>query len=253
MASATFPAHLKATISRVIDIAKLKAKYKSFESKRQLRAQHDIFLADDRVVTMLPETLGKVFYKGGEKRPIPVELAGNSKGRTKAERDSFGFKKSKPKIEGKPSGPANIGTDQTIARSIEQALGSALVHLAPSVTTAVKVAHTGMSAANVAENVEAVIHGMVDKYVPQKWKNVRAIHIKGPNTAALPVWQTEELWVDEGDVLDEEWQPSEEQKARIEAKKAERGSKRKLLAAGEAELRDEGDVIKVVRKKRKSV
>lgn len=57
-----------------------------------------------------------------------------------------------------------------------------------------------------------VVSGMVDKFITKKWRNLRAIHIKGPNTMALPVWLAEELWVDEADVLEEE-----EAKRRLEA------------------------------------
>lgn len=230
VASDAFPAHLRPCISRVIGISKLKAKYKSFESRRQLHAQHDIFLADDRIVTMLPEVLGKVFYKTGEKRPVPVELAGNKKGREKTEKDSLGMKKKKQGGDNGNKAALNAGTPETVSREIEKAINSALVHLSPSVTTAVKVAHSGMSADAVRENVQAVCNGLVDKFVPQGWRNVRSIHIKGPNSVALPVWLASELWVGEEDVLDEAWKPT----VTAEEKKALKASKRKLLTAGDA-------------------
>lgn len=59
-----------------------------------------------------------------------------------------------------------------------------------------------------------VVSGMVEKFITKKWKNLRALHIKGPSTMALPVWLAEELWVDEADVLEEE-----EAKRRLEAGK----------------------------------
>lgn len=55
----------------------------------------------------------------------------------------------------------------------------------------------------VAANVEAVVNGMVEKFVSKGWRNVRSVHIKGPNTLALPIWLAEELWVEETDVLEE--------------------------------------------------
>ncbi|EGP90681.1 uncharacterized protein MYCGRDRAFT_103105, partial [Zymoseptoria tritici IPO323] len=67
-----FPADVADKVKRVIGMEKLKAKYKSYESKRQLFGEYDVFLADDRIITYLPGVLGKVFYKGGSKRPIPV-------------------------------------------------------------------------------------------------------------------------------------------------------------------------------------
>ena len=71
----TFPdKDLQKHIKRIIGIKKLKERYKSYESRRQLLAEHDVFLADDRAITLLPKILGKVFYSSTTKRPIPVDL-----------------------------------------------------------------------------------------------------------------------------------------------------------------------------------
>ena len=72
---------------------------------------------------------------------------------------------------------------------------------------------------------------LVEKYVPQKWNNVRSIHIKGPNTAALPIWLAEELWEDENDILDEA-------PVAIERSK---GKKRKRGALVDAAAQDDGE------------
>jgi ribosome biogenesis protein UTP30 len=61
-----------------------------------------------------------------------------------------------------------------------------------------------MEPGELAQNIEAVVTGMVEKFIPQGWRNLKAIHVKGPNTMALPVWATEELWLEEGDVLEAE-------------------------------------------------
>jgi ribosome biogenesis protein UTP30 len=68
-------------------------------------------------------------------------------------------------------------------------------------------------------NVEAVVNGLIEKFVPQQWRNVRAVHIKGPNTAALPIWLTEELWAEETQVLEQQ-----EQSALTDGKKRKRGA-----------------------------
>lgn len=85
---------------------------------------------------------------------------------------------------------------------------------------------------------------MVEKFVTKKWRNVRAIHIKGPNTMALPVWLAEELWVDQADVLEEE-----EAKQRIEAGKQK--GKRKKREGGEKVL--EGESKQKKQKKEKLI
>ncbi|KAF1823525.1 ribosomal protein L1 [Dissoconium aciculare CBS 342.82] len=225
VADPSFPVEVSQRIQRVIDVKKLKAKYKPFEARRQLFGEYDVFLADDRVITLLPKILGKVFYKSGSKRPIPISLEGrrqntDEQGNKRRKLSEGGTKVIKDEVK-----PA------TIAHDIERTLHSALVHLAPSTTTAVKVGIASMEAEHVQENIEAVVHDMVERYVPQKWRNLRAVHIKGPNTAALPIWLAEELWEDEQDVL-EEATPAKESR-----KKRTRGA----LEAGDA---DEG-VIEV--------
>ena len=50
-------------ISRVVGIEKLKGKYKPFEARRQLLRENGLFLADERVVPLLPKLLGKMFFE----------------------------------------------------------------------------------------------------------------------------------------------------------------------------------------------
>ena len=50
-------------ISRVVGIEKLKGKFKPFEARRMLLKENDLFLADERVVPLLPGLLGKKFFE----------------------------------------------------------------------------------------------------------------------------------------------------------------------------------------------
>ena len=205
IAEPSFPLDLAKRIGRVIGLGKLRKKFKSFEEKRMLLGEYDIFLADDRVITSLPQALGKVFYKTGAKRPIPVVLEGK-----RQPLDEQGNKRRKlseggTKVIKAESQPADM------AREIMRAMSSALVHLVPSTTTAVKVGLASMTPVQIQENIETVTQALVEKYVPQQWPNVRSIHIKGHETAALPIYLTEELWADEKDVL-EEAPPAKESK-----------------------------------------
>lgn len=197
IADESFPLELGKRVSRVIGITKLKAKYKSFEARRQLFDEYDVFLADDRVITYLPAALGKVFYKSGSKRPIPVTLEGK-----RQNIDEKGNKRRKLAEGGSKVTKSDVKASD-IAHQIERTLSSTLVHLAPSTTTAVKVGTQAMEPKQLQENIEQVVDTLVERYVPQKWQNVRSVHIKGPNTVALPIWMTTELWEDEKDVLDE--------------------------------------------------
>jgi ribosome biogenesis protein UTP30 len=210
--SPAFPQPLGARITRVIDFSKLKTKYKQYEAQRQLRDSHDLFLADDRIITRLPGVLGKTFYKATHTRPIPVSLQATA-----------------PRTDGKriarAKGGPKAGSAKEIAHEIEKAIQATLVHLSPSTSTAVRVGYASWTAEQIADNVAAVVTALVEKSVPQKWRGVKSLHIKGPNTMALPIWLADELWVDAGDVIDEE--------VAQKAIEANMGKKRKAILGGE--------------------
>ncbi|KAL7900484.1 ribosomal protein L1p/L10e family domain-containing protein [Trichoderma sp. SZMC 28014] len=190
VAADEFPAELRKKITRVIDVTKLKAKYGQYEAQRKLFAEHDVFLGDDRIINRLPKILGKTFYKTTLKRPVPVVL--------KPKARKVDGKRTKPQ---KKEGEINAATPAEIAKEIEKALGSALVSLSPTTNTAVRVGFSDWTPEQIAANVEAVATAMVEKWVPQQWRNVKSIYIKGAETAALPIWMTDELWLDDKDVI----------------------------------------------------
>ncbi|KAL7800266.1 ribosomal protein L1p/L10e family domain-containing protein [Trichoderma ceciliae] len=219
VASDEFPAELRKKVTRVIDTTKLKAKYSQYEAQRKLFSEHDVFLGDDRIINRLPKILGKTFYKSTLKRPIPVVL--------KPKARKVDGKKTKPQ---KKEGQVNAGTAAEIANEVEKALGSALVSLSPTTNTAVRVGFSHWTPQQLAANVDAVASAVVEKWVPQQWRNVKSIYIKGPETAALPVWLTDELWLDEKDVIAD---AEGEAKALRAAEKANIGKKRKTVDSTE--------------------
>lgn len=196
IAHPSFPKALSQRINKVISVDKLEKKYHSFESKRQLYDSYDLFLADDRIITYLAKILGKTFYKKTQKRPIPVHLeASKPKARKNAALPS-----TKPQKEA--SRPTNIASPSLLAKEIERTLSTAQVHLTPSVTTAVKVGLASFTPEQVAANVEAVVASLTDKLIA--WRNVKSIHVKGSETMALPIWLADELWMDEGMILEDD-------------------------------------------------
>lgn len=230
VAAPAFPAHLRNRIARVIDMGKLKAKFKSFEQKRQLAAEYDVVLADDRIVTFLPDLLGKPFYKASAKRPVPVCLTGKEKHTTLPEG------KRRPKDT-----PKLVGGVAEIARDIEAALNAALVHLSPSTSTAIKIGFASWTPEKLGQNIEALVPALVERCVPKKWNNVKSVHIKGPETAALPIYMSEELWVDEGDVRDEKYvAPVKESKKKL------RGGNKRPLLEGAKTAEEGGEAEKAV-------
>ncbi|PYH92210.1 ribosomal protein L1 [Aspergillus ellipticus CBS 707.79] len=217
VADPAFPQHLTSRIDKVIGYSKLKDRYKSFESRRQLLAEHDVFLADDRIIMRLVNTLGKVFYKSS-KRPIPVRIA---------EIEKVDGKKVKkdPKTKNKDDDSA-FATPAIVAKEIEKALNCAPVHLAPATTAAIRVGSSKFTARQLDENVDAVVQGLTEKFITKGWRNIKALHIKGANTMAMPIWLASELWVEDADVVEE---------GAEDAKALEGSKKRKQSGGGEEE------------------
>ena len=223
IAHPSFPKELSKRVTRVIDIKKLDKKYHSYESKRQLRDSYDLFLADDRIITYLAKILGKTFYTTTPKRPIPVHLEAY---KDKAEKKkNAALPSTKPKKNSPKS--TSLSKPEEAAHEIERTLSMTQVNLAPSATTSIRVGLSSQTSDQVAENIEAVVSGMTEKHVPRQWRGVKAIHVKGPNTMALPVWLADELWEDEKDVLED----LEAEEARLKA--LQKGKRKRQLVEGE--------------------
>ncbi|CAJ2514024.1 Uu.00g021430.m01.CDS01 [Anthostomella pinea] len=219
VASDDFPAEWRKRVTRVIDIAKLKSKYKAYEAQRKLFSEHDIFLGDSRIITRLPNIMGKTFYKTTAKRPIPIEI-----------------QERVPKVDGKrvkranAAGAINACTAPQLCGEIERAVGAALVNLSPTTNTAIRVGHTGLTAEQSAANINAAARVLVEKFCPGKWKNVRSIYVKGNETVALPIYQTDELWLDEQkDIVADGSEEAKALEAKASGEKANVGKKRKSL------------------------
>ncbi|KAK3307208.1 ribosomal protein L1p/L10e family-domain-containing protein [Chaetomium strumarium] len=239
-----FPEDLRTKIGRVIDISHLRAKFKTFEAQRKLFSEHDVFLADDRIINRLPKALGKTFYKSTVKRPIPVVLMAQ---RAKIDGKRVPAPKGK-KTKRDPAENVNARPIPEIVSEVQKAIGAALVHLSPSTNTAVKVGYASWEPEKLAANIETLVRELVERFVPKKWQNVRNIYIKGPETAALPVYQTDELWLDESKVVPDGQQPP----SALPGKHREKpniGKKRKLLDA-EPEPAAEEAVTEEGRKKK---
>ena len=184
VADATFPSSLSTRITRIIGLSKLLARYKSYEQRRQLLAEHDIFLADDRIVSRLPKVLGKVFYKGTAKRPIPINIAPKDSNREKS--------KKVPKEERE----AAVASPTVVAKEIEKALACVPVTLSPGYNIAVRVGLESFTPEQLQDNVTAAADATIQKHVVSGWKNVKSIHIKSPTSLALPVWLADDLWAE---------------------------------------------------------
>jgi ribosome biogenesis protein UTP30 len=211
-----------------------------------LFAEHDVFLADDRIAMRLVQTLGKIFYKSS-KRPIPIRIAEIEKV------DGKRVKKDTKKINSssKEEKHASFASPLIVAKEIERTLNCASVQLAPSTTAAVRVGSSKFTAEQLSENIAAVVNGLTDKFVAKGWRNIKALHIKGANTMALPIWLADELWVEDANVLEAapETEAIKDSKKRKSAEDGKLLEEKKTKKTKSAE--DEEEVAAVAARKEK--
>ena len=215
VADPSFPPHLSSRIDKIIGFSKLKARYHSFEAKRQLRDEFDIFLADDRIATRLVGELGKTFYKGSTKRPIPVNLAQTNKDENGKRVKATLPRKTNPKDDK----AALVASPKIVAAEIERAMDCVPVSLKPGTNVSVRIGLASFTPAQLSDNMKAVAEAIIEKHVVKGWRNVKSILVKSPTSTALPIWLADDMWVDEERIIKEEL-------VKAEAEKKERKRKR---------------------------
>ena len=194
VADPSFPTSLSSRIIKIIGFTKLKARYKTFETRRQLLADHDIFLADDRIVNRLPTTLGKVFYKGTAKRPIPINIASQNKV------DGKKVKSARSELKSKDGKTATFGSVEAVAKEIGRAIDSVPVNVKPGTLVATRVGLASFTPQQLSDNVQVVVSKIIEKHVVKGWRNVKGVYIKSPSSMAIPIWLADELWADTDNV-----------------------------------------------------
>ncbi|CAL5218961.1 g714 [Coccomyxa viridis] len=141
-----------AKVAKVIGLSKLKSKYESHEAKRNLCAQYDLFIADDRIIPSLPKLIGKKFFQK-KKQPIPVDL-----------------------------------TAKDWAGQVRKATEATYMFHTGGTSLSIRAARSSFTAEDCAENVAAVIEGAL-QHIPRKWSNVQALYLRTAESAALPIYQ----------------------------------------------------------------
>ncbi|OSX57194.1 hypothetical protein POSPLADRAFT_1061894 [Postia placenta MAD-698-R-SB12] len=138
-------------ISRVVGITKLKGKFKPFEARRLLLKENGLFLADERVIPLLPGLLGKKFFEA-KKQPIPVSL-----------------------------------TKKDLKGELERAISSTYFHQNQGTCTSVKIGALSQTPAQILDNLKMALPAIV-KNIKGEWDNIQSIHIKTNSSASLPIW-----------------------------------------------------------------
>ncbi|KAI4789688.1 hypothetical protein KUCAC02_035094 [Chaenocephalus aceratus] len=139
-------------ITEVIPYKVLRTEYKPHEAKRRLLSNFDMFLSDDRVRRLLPSHLGKHFYQR-KREPLCVNMLSK-----------------------------NLARD--ISRVVQ---GSYLKVTNKGSCCMARIAHAGMTADEVTENVEAAFQTVSTK-LRTKGPVIKLVHIKTQMSVALPLY-----------------------------------------------------------------
>ncbi|KAF7373440.1 hypothetical protein MSAN_00553700 [Mycena sanguinolenta] len=141
-------------ISRVVGVEKLKGKFKPYEARRVLLKENGLFLADERVVPLLPRLLGVKWFEA-KKQPIPVCL-----------------------------------TRKALKGELERAVSSTYMNQNQGTCTSIKIASATHTPAQILENLRLAIPAVVGS-IKGGWDNVKSLLVKSNNSAGLPVWTAE--------------------------------------------------------------
>uniref|UniRef100_A0A7S3GEC6 Ribosomal L1 domain-containing protein 1 n=1 Tax=Palpitomonas bilix TaxID=652834 RepID=A0A7S3GEC6_9EUKA len=138
-------------IKKVVGVQKLREKYKAYEQKRALCSDFDFFLADDRVLPLLPRLIGKTFYDK-KKYPIAVDMK-----------------------------------KKDLAKELTRALEATYFHINNGNCSVVKAGRTVQTVEEVVANIDAIVSNL-KRVVPEGWDNVQSLHIKTPESVSLPIY-----------------------------------------------------------------
>ncbi|KAK7029776.1 ribosomal protein L1p/L10e family-domain-containing protein [Favolaschia claudopus] len=190
-------------ISRVVDISKLKGKFKAYEARRMLLKENGLFLADERVIPLLPRLLGVKWFEA-KKQPIPVCL-----------------------------------TRKDLKSELERAISSTYMNQNQGTCTAIKISPTSHTPSQVLDNIKSALPAIV-KNIKGEWDNVQSILLKTNTSAGLPIWSCDLgaerfMAVDEDEGSEMEGVIEEEEKT---AKKG-KGKKRAAVVEEEEEVPEE--------------
>ena len=139
-------------VNKSYSVKELRQEFKQYKDKRDLLSEFDLFLADDRIIPLLPQLLGVKFFKK-KKHPAPISF-----------------------------------TKGNLAKQLEANRDSTFMHLTGS-QLLVKIGKTDMKKSQIIENIMAALPAIVDK-IPKKWKGVQGVFLKTTSSIALPIYSS---------------------------------------------------------------
>lgn len=173
-------------IHKVMGVSKLAKEYKQFEAKRQLSHQFQLFLADKRVLELLPSMLGKSFFQK-KKLPLAIDLKryiNNTSvnkvielnGQDEASVDAESVME-KEKVE-------------ALRAEVDRLLKCSSFYLTQATSHSLRIGHCDMSENELADNIEMALEG-ISKVLPYGgWLNIQSVHVKTSDSIALPLYNS---------------------------------------------------------------
>ncbi|KPV73382.1 uncharacterized protein RHOBADRAFT_48785 [Rhodotorula graminis WP1] len=195
-------------ITRVVGLDKLRTKHKTFEAKRQLLKEGELFLVDDRVTVEVGKCLGKM-WRDAKKQPIPVALQ-----------------------------------RKDLKAELERAVASTYLNVTTGTSLSVKIGSTSQhSAAELGANLRAVLPYIATRIpaAPSTFANVQSLHLKSSTSVSLPIYNAS--LSTRFDAVPETAEAADERK-KAEDKKADEKRKRDERDAAKEKRRLERAVTK---------
>ncbi|GAA6013075.1 hypothetical protein JCM10207_006163 [Rhodosporidiobolus poonsookiae] len=180
-------------INRVVGLEKLRTKHKTFEAKRQLLKEADLFLVDDRVMVEVGKSIGKM-WRDAKKQPIPVALQ-----------------------------------RKDLKAELERAIASTYMNVGTGTSLSIKLGTTAQhSPAQLVANLQAVLPYIASRIpnTPATFSNVLSLHLKTSTSTSLPIYNASLATAFDAPQLSAE-QQQEREKAKAEKELAKKERKEK--------------------------
>ncbi|KAJ3853587.1 ribosomal protein L1p/L10e family-domain-containing protein [Lentinula lateritia] len=138
-------------IHKVVGIEKLRGKFKAYDARRALLKEHGLFLADKRIIPLLPKLLGSKFFNA-KKQPLPVTV-----------------------------------TRKDLKKELERAINSTYMPSIRGTSLSIKVGRFSQPAAQVVANIKIALPAIAAR-VNGGWDNIQSFGLKTSNSVNLPIW-----------------------------------------------------------------
>ncbi|GAA5831387.1 hypothetical protein JCM5353_007151 [Sporobolomyces roseus] len=194
-------------VNRVVGLDKLQKKHKTFEAKRQLLKEADLFLVDDRVMPEVGRAIGKM-WRDAKKQPIPVAI---SRKDLKAE--------------------------------LERAIASTYMQVTTGTSISIKIGTTSLHTPfELLANLLAVLPYIATRIpnAPSSFSNVQSLHLKTSTSTSLPIYNSKLEDRFTGFELTQEEQKAKDEKLaekkKLKEEKEQRAKERSATKDGKGRL-----------------